>query len=162
MCGMSYLACRPSKLWMSHFSELEVKRNWKSSWEKCFSSLLVLSSVHDCFILLVHGIYYSVSHSLPNLAFIYGRPPVCSSNKVPMVSSFFDKAQMLDLLGGCRPPNFSRNCCWHDIKEMPGSVVSGTHCFSNVHLATWGISPSFRCCSHNYSFVCVTAVFAWI
>jgi hypothetical protein len=70
---------------------------------------------------------YSVSHSLPNHAFIFGRPPVCSSNKVPLVSSSFDKAQMLDLLGGCRPPNFSRNCCWHDIKEMQGSVASGTH-----------------------------------
>jgi len=45
---------------------------------------------------------------------IFGRPPVCSSNKAPLVSSFFDKAQMLDLLGGCRPSNFSGNCCWYD------------------------------------------------
>jgi hypothetical protein len=71
---------------------------------------------------------YSVSHSLPNPAFMFGRPPVRSSNKVPLVSSFFDKTQLLDLLGGCRPPDFSGNCCWHDIKEMPGSVASGTQC----------------------------------
>jgi hypothetical protein len=45
----------------------------------------------------------------------------------PLVSSFFDKTQMLDLFRGCRSPNFSRNCCWHDIKEMPGSVGNGTH-----------------------------------
>nr|CAD7259262.1 unnamed protein product [Timema shepardi] len=41
---------------------------------------------------------------------ICGRPPTWSSNKVPLVSSFFDKAQMLDLIGGYWPPNFSMNC----------------------------------------------------
>ena len=45
---------------------------------------------------------------------IFGRLPVCSSNKLPLVSSFFEKTQMLDLLSGCQPPNFSRNCCRYD------------------------------------------------
>jgi hypothetical protein len=60
---------------------------------------------------------------------LYARPI-----KSPLVSSFFDKAQMLDLLGGCRPPNFSRNFYWHDIKEMPGSVASGTHCIKIMYI----------------------------
>jgi len=60
------------------------------------------------------SIFWKVLCQLIFSSDIFGRPPVCSSNKVPLVSGFFDKAQMLDLLGGCRPPNFSRNVCWHD------------------------------------------------
>jgi hypothetical protein len=87
MCGRSFLACRPNKLCWLHFSELEVKINWKSSWEKCFCSSLF---------------------------------------------------------------NF---CSW---------LLHPALVHSSVQLATWGISPSFTCCSHNYGSVCVTAVFIWI
>jgi hypothetical protein len=37
---------------------------------------------------LLYLFYYSVSHSLPNPAFIFGRPPVCSYNEVPLGFQF--------------------------------------------------------------------------
>jgi hypothetical protein len=93
-----------------------VARRTATCYPPCHCKFIGLQRIIQC------PIRYRTWHSF------FGRPLVCLPNKVPLVSSFFDKAQMMDLLGGCRPPNVSRNCCWHDIKEMPGSVASGTNC----------------------------------
>jgi hypothetical protein len=58
---------------------------------------------------------------------ILPRPPVCSSNKVPLVSSFFDKAKKYVLLFKFRCNIFIGV---RIIKEMPGSVASETPCIN--------------------------------